>query len=347
MNDLEKLLDCLFYKKDSIYYMKESSEGYWSNLSLGEQKEFLKSLQSDTTRNVVKKKYPNFENIIFDPMRAVGLRFLEIKKHEVGIDYGCMWGNLLIYCAKKCQTILGIDQTKESLEFVKYRLKEENLNNCYLMHANLKEDLPLKDMFDFSIINGVLEWIPEDSKVELKDYFSRKKLSIKNPKIDPLKSQLNFLKMVLKNLKIGGRLYLAIENRFDYQHFLWKKDPHQNLFYTAFLPRFVSNIISNIYYGRPYVNYLHSFKKLEILLETAGFSDIMPYAAFPDYRFPNKIIHLKSKNFNFVPFYNRPPTKNIIKKIFRRIRRKLDLFIYKKLKLLYLAPSIIMTAKKE
>ena len=67
--------------------------------------------------------------------------------------------------------------------------------------------------------------------------------------------------------------------------------------YTAFLPRFLSNVISKIRFGRSYVNYIYSKNELKNLLTDSGFKKIEFFATFPDYRFQKKIIPL-NKNYN-------------------------------------------------
>ncbi len=347
MNKLCSKLDQLYKNVDGIYYDTSSQEGYWSNLSRKEQAVLFSHLRSATTRDTVQKLFPNLENIIFDSMRSVGLRLLDIKKSDVGADYGCMWGNLLIYCAKNCKAILGIDQTRDSLEFVKYRLKEENIDNCYLLNANLRNNLHLEGTFDFSIVNGVLEWIPVENEVELNKFLKREKFRVTKPSYDPMLLQFEFLERVCRGLRPRGRLYLAIENRYDYQHFLWKKDVHVGLFYTAFLPRKIANIISSIWYGRPYVNYIYSRRELERLIKRAGFEAVETYAVFPDYRFPQKILPFRKKmQENYEPVYRTRKTRNVVKKAFRKMRRNLDWLVYKRLRLFELAPSFIVVAKK-
>jgi len=243
--------------------------------------------------------------------------------------------------------MIGIDQTKASLQFLQKRINEEKLDNVSLIQQNLRNELPLSNSFDFAIINGVLEWIPDANKIELIKFFKKSKGDSQRNNKSPRDLQLEFLRKVYNNLKENGKLYLAIENRWDYQHFLWKRDPHTNLFYTAILPRKVSNIISNIYYGRPYVNYIYSINKLQSLLNEAGFNNINKYVAFPNYHVPQFIVDYSNKDFsNFKAVYNASPTKNIIKKAFRKGRYILDHIIYKKLKRIELAPAIIMVAKK-
>jgi len=161
------------------------------------------------------------------------------------------------------------------------------------------------------------------------------------------KIKKRYLNLTFNKFILGGGSYLAIENKYDYQHFLWKKNVHNGLFYTAFLPRKIANIISNIWYGRPYVNYIYSRRELERLIKRAGFEAVETYAVFPDYRFPQKIIPFRKKmQENFEPVYRTRKTRNVVKKAFRKMRKNLDWLVYKRLRLFGLAPSFIVVARK-
>lgn len=346
LNELESKLAANFEKVDGLY-VNPTSTGYWSNLKKEEQTDLLDALHDRNCHDVIAEKFPQFSDIIFNPVRAAGLKMLDVKTDDIGIDYGCMWGNLLIYAAKNCKTMVGIDKTAESLRFLQHRLREEKLDNCYLLNSDLRQLIDFDDVFDFAIINGVLEWLPDENDVELPKFFSKERCGFKRPSRNPKLVQFEFLQKVYRDLKKGGKLYLAIENRYDYQYFLWKKDPHPGLYYTAFLPRWIANIISNIWYGRPYTTYIYSSKKLQKMLEKAGFARIEKYSTFPDYRFPLKIIPMGNDIKNsYSPIYITSHTNNLVKRAFRVIRRKLDLLIYKKLQLMSLAPSFIFIAEK-
>lgn len=350
---LKSILEKKFVLKKNIFYPKNrrknnTLDGYWSNIPEEDQNTFLTECLSNGTQNAVKKRFPNLEDMIFDPMRAVGLGLLDIQKDQVGVDYGCMWGNLLIQAAKKCNSIVGIDQTEASLKFLNQRLSEQNLDNVSLIQENLRNEIPFDDTFDFAIINGVLEWIPDNNQIDLKKFFKKNKNNSNDRKnISPTEVQKEFLKKVHKNLKKDGKAYLAIENRWDYQYFLWKRDPHSNLFYTTFFPRFVSNLISKFKYNRAYVNYIYSIKKLEKLMLSAGFSSVDKYAVFPNYHFPRKILSFEHrKTDNWGSYYKSKPTNNVIKIIFRKGRNFIDKTLYKRLKLFNLAPAFIVIGKK-
>jgi cyclopropane fatty-acyl-phospholipid synthase-like methyltransferase len=351
---MKELLDFLInnYKSEDEIFKSKASDGYWSNLSKTDQDKLFFSLKSMNTKDAIKKYFPQHYSMIYDPMRNTGLTLLDIKKDEVGVDYGCMWGNMLLYASKNCREMLGIDQTLDSLKFVQKRIEEENINNCYLLQADIKSKLNLKSRFDFAIVNGVLEWVPEVSEVELDIYHSRDKIKLKKGLIDilnqsPAELQHQFLCKVNDHLTERGRLYLAIENKFNYQYFLWKRDPHVNLFYTSFLPKFLSNLISYIFRGRPYRNYIYSKNGLKKLLKNAGFTSITSYAAFPSYQFPLKIIPIERKFLFYEPVYIMGPRKGIFMRVFRKFRRSLDVLIFNKLKLLFFVPAFIIIAEKE
>ena len=329
-------------------YTRPGFQGYWSNLNKEEQERLVSAAKTEGCHSAVQRMFPRLEDIIFDPGRAAGLRMIDISPDDIGIDYGCMWGNLLLHAAKQCEAMVGVDQTRDSLRFLQHRVKEENVDNCFLVNDDLRGEIPLREMFDFALVSGVLEWVAEEHEVELTKFVTRARRRWIKPRTDPREVQLNFLRMVSRNLKRDGRLYLAIENRYDYQYLLWKKDPHPELFYTAFLPRSLANIVSNVRYGRPYVTYLYSRGELERLIREAGFTDIRQFAVFPDYRFPGKIIpfdRLATCSYNVV--YNSLPTNSVFKRAFRKARRQLDLIVYKRLKLFGLSPSFIFVARKD
>ena len=347
MKELIKQFDAKFEYNNGIY-SQSNSNGYWSNFSKDDKNLLFILLNENLTNEVIRENFHQYYDMIFDQSRAVGLRLLDIKDNDIGIDYGCMWGNLLIYAARKCKAMVGVDQTIDSLKFLKKRINEEKIDNCYLLNANLRNSLNIDGTFDFSIVNGVLEWIPQRGNIDLKNHFRKGIIKFVKPELNPKLEQLTFLKNVNNTLKSDGRLYLAIENRFDYKYFLWKRDPHSNLHYTSILPRFLANIVSNIWYGRPYVNYIYSIKELKKLLREAGFSRYTVYAAFPDYHFPLKIIPTEKKYFrHFEPAYYWKRRTDLFARIILKSIKIADTIIFRRLKIFSLAPAFIVIAYKE
>ncbi len=347
IKNLKMILDRNFNCINGIYISKNYT-GYWSNLPKAEQSKFIDIVKEASPLNLekeIKNKYPRYFNYIFNNDRTKGLDLLNIQSNEIGADFGCMWGNILMFAAKRCTLVVGFDKTIEHLLFIRERMKKEKINNVILVNKNLQENFEIKEIFDFAIVNGVLEWIPVTEDIEL-DNIQKNQTSNLNI-TSPADMQLGFLANVSNSLKPGGRLYLAIENRWDYQYFLWKKDPHTSLFYTAFLPRKLSNIISQMFRRKPYVNYLYSIKSIEKILKKAGFSEITAYGVFPNYRYPKVIVPVHSKSrIDLENIYKPLNSKNFLKIYFHRIRRFLDFIIYEKFKLFSLSPSFIIIAKK-
>ena len=115
------------YKKSNSGIYKSGNTGYWSNLDKDENENFIKILECSSPREAVREIIPDQENQIFSEKREAALELLDIQKGNVCIDYGCMWGNLLIHSAKKSKLMVGIDQTEQSLKFLNQRLQEEKI----------------------------------------------------------------------------------------------------------------------------------------------------------------------------------------------------------------------------
>tara|TARA_Y100001936_G_scaffold252478_1_gene312268 strand:+ start:260 stop:1288 length:1029 start_codon:yes stop_codon:yes gene_type:complete len=337
--EVEAILESSGYQKSPDGIFTSGREGYWSNLDKVENEELIKDLEKLGPRGAVRKTIPQYEDIIFSPRREGALELLHINKGDVAIDYGCMWGVLSIGLAKRGAHVLAIDQTLDSLKFLSSRAKSEKLDNVLCVQDDIRE-VRMSDLADFSIVNGVLEWVPEFGTIELKKYYG-KKISKSYGDMDPEQTQVSFLQQVHKNLKIGGKLLLAIENRFDYTHFLGKPDPHPNLLFTAFLPRAIANLISKLTLGRPYVNYIYSFPKLKDLLIKSGFKKIDLYMAYPDYRYPSLILSYEGGVDGYQKYWE---WRTISWK--RRIAYAVEYVLMKYFKARFFAPSIIAIAEK-
>ena len=330
-------------KKISNKFYSFSPKGYWSNLNKNENSKFIIDLKKKGTKVAVKNLKKKFLfDVIFSKKRSYGLNLLKLKGNEVAIDFGCMWGAITIPLAKVVKKVIGIDQTKDSLFFLSKRAKENNLKNVFLLQENLRKIKIKKSSIDLAIVNGVLEWIAETNEVVVDNYLHSKEKK-KIDKNNPGTIQTKFLKKISNSLKEKGKLYLAIENRYDYKMFFGLKDPHNGTLFTTILPKSISNIISIISKGKPYKTWIYSFSELNKMLINCGFKNVKLYSAWPDYRIPNQILQYDN---NFKKF--RICSKSSIKKItFRKkIAGLIELIIFKLFKLRQFSPSIIAIAEK-
>lgn len=339
--DIEKIISTKLGRNHAIWTGPEGN--YWSNLNIEENRKFLEDIDLLGSKKSVQKHFPEHYDVIFSPKRAAGLILLDLKPDEIVVDAGCMWGALTIPLAKAGCKVIGVDQTFESLKLLEKRISEDQLKNVDLVCSDLNKIVFNECSIDKAIVNGVLEWIPQETSVELKKYYGQKKdeTSFHDTVDTPEKKQCEFLKKIYRGLKNQGILYLAIENRYDLFYFLSQPDPHCNVRFITFMPRIIQNLISNFCLGRPYVNWIYSPKQLEILLKDIGFKDIEIKYAFPDYRFPEYVLSENGLKY-YQPFKYRS-TKNILKKAVVYVTEEV---IYKRLKLSVFSPALIVIARK-
>jgi len=320
--------------------------GYWSNFSKDQNKIFFELLESTNCRTAIDTFAPQLRDMIFSEHREAALELLDHDKKGICIDYGAMWGVLTFGMAKRGHHVIAVDKTYDSLKFIYHRMREEKLESISLVQDDLN-DINFSEIADYALVNGVLEWIPEKTDVVVDDYYDHKKsknlnnIASKNLK-NPKQMQLDFLKKVFDSLKSGGKLLLSIENRYNYEYFLGKADPHSNILYTSFLPRKISNLISRIFKKKDYRTYIYSFAELKILLKEAGFSEINDFCCFPHYQFPSLIL---PNSKNGILDYDAYENKDRIT-LKQKIAFKIELFLMKFLKARNFCPSIIIVASK-
>jgi hypothetical protein len=338
-----------FQKDESGIYVYEK-EGYWSNLEKEENQKLLSEAKRCSTLSAVRKVCPDYEDVIFSPKRWGSLGLLELNGKETCTDLGCMWGALTIPLARQCKHVIGVDQTYESLAFLQKRADEENLKNIDLLCGRLNKLENFGKKSDVILVNGVLEWIPDSNDISLKKFIGKRKKAVSAN--DPEKEQEKFLRKCFLNLNERGKLLLAIENRFDLEHFFGKPDPHVFLNHITYMPRWYANIRSNQKLGRNYVNYLYSFKQIEKKLKCSGFSSVRLYACWPDYRFADRIMPIDSDEIKeldplkgvsqselIIRFLTKGNRLNTLQSLLRK-------FIFRISRAYWFAPSIIAIAQK-
>jgi hypothetical protein len=340
--ELSEIIASGLEKKGDIWIGPKGN--YWSNLNIEENKKFLREIDTLGVEASIRKYYPEYFDIIFSPKRAAGLLYLDPLPGEIVVDAGCMWGALSVPLARAGCTVISIDQTFESLFLLNKRIKEENLNNVHLVCSDLKKINFQKESFDKAVINGVLEWIPEVETIELKKYFGKKiQSSVRRDSRSPRDIQQEFLKNLFFGLKTGGKLYLAIENRYDLLYFFGLPDPHCDIKFITFMPRVIQDIISKILLKRPYVNWLYSSKELKKLVHSAGFSDVAIYYVYPDYQNPDYILTKEGMCF-LQPWWHTNNNNN--NKIMRIVKQYIKNVIYMRMRLPFFSPSLIVIAQK-
>ncbi|MDB9950623.1 methyltransferase domain-containing protein [Candidatus Thioglobus sp.] len=331
----------LVKETDKIFKTKKTYS-YWPNLSKEQSSRSISKFGTICTKQSIKEISKKLTQAAFSSKHVAALELLQLNGTETVVDLGCKCGELSIPLAKQVSYVLGIDQTLEPLKFTEVRANENNLDNIDLICGNLREIKLPEDTFDLAVVYGGLEWLPKIEPIVADDFLYK---DIKRePVRDPSEIHLDFLRNVHSGLKAKGRLFLSIENRYDYKNFFGAKNPHSEMHLTTVLPKRIANIVSTLFKKRDYRTWVYSFKELEELLKNAGFSNIQLHACWPDYRFPEHINEYGEYNQYFRPTSSR--NKDGVIKIKRVIANRLEWLIFKKLNLQIFSPSIIAIAKK-
>ena len=266
-----------FFFNDGIPSFTDKSY-YYGSLP-AEEAEHLIHLATQNRMSELKyyletKKIPGRQIFLksFRDNAADGRFLLPMDKESVVLDLGCGFGALSIPISRVCGQVVAVDATYERIRFLDLRARREGLSNLVPVHASLLE-LPLaKPVFDFILMNGVLEWVGE----WLKDKNARD-------------VQLYALKKARRLLKPDGIFYLAIENRFGLD-LLFRQRDHNKLYFTSYMPRKVADIITLLLRGKSYRTYTYGHGGYRQLLEDAGFTKIRFFCPWPKYQTPEYIM---------------------------------------------------------
>jgi len=329
-------------KETDRIFLTKKTDSYWPNLSKEQSSRLISKFGTISTNQYIDQMKPIPTQAAFSGKRVAALELLQLNGTETVVDLGSMFGELAIPLAKQVSYVLGVDQKLELLKFSEVRADEDNLDNIDFICEYLKEIQLPEDTFDLAVVNGALERIPEIESIAIDDfsYKDGKREAAGNPG----EIQLDFLRNVHSGLKAKGRIFLAIENRYDYKIFFGLKNPHAGMYWIRVLPKWIAKIISRLFKKIDYRSLTYSFNELEELLKESGFNNIQLHACWPDYSFPEYINKYGEYNQYFRPTPTRD--KEGVIKIKRVIANRLEWLIFKKLNLQIFSPSIIAIAKK-
>lgn len=170
---------------------------------------------------------------------------------EIGSGCGAVTG---LFC-KKVRHVTAIELSKRrSMVNVTRNAQYDNLT---IMLGNF-EDIQIKEKFDYVTLIGVFE-------------YSICYINSENPFMDMLKRAKSFLKP-------GGKLIIAIENKYGLKYFAGATEDHSGRNFDG-----LENYVA--------VDRVRTFSKgtLEKMLQEAGFGKNQWYYPMPDYKLPREI----------------------------------------------------------
>lgn len=170
---------------------------------------------------------------------------------EIGSGCGAVTG---LFC-KKVRHVTAIELSKRrSMVNV---TRNEQYDNLTIMLGNF-EDIQIQEKFDYVTLIGVFE-------------YSICYINSDNPFMDMLKRAKSFLKP-------GGKLFIAIENKYGLKYFAGATEDHSGRNFDG-----LENYVA--------VDRVRTFSKgtLEKMLQDAGFTKNQWYYPMPDYKLPEEI----------------------------------------------------------
>lgn len=203
----------------------------------------------------VRKSWPVLYH--FSPFRTNIVEWLPIKKTDKVLEVGSGCGAITPALAKKAGSVIGIDLSEKRSMINAHRLKDAD--NVTIKVGNFKDiEKSLDSDYDAIMLIGVFEYafgyMNSDTPYE------------------------DFLNILLKHLKQGGRLYIAIENRMGLKYFAGCTEDHAGRYFEGLE-------------GYPNKGVAKTFtrKGLEKIFASCGVKEYSFYYPYPDYKFPHTI----------------------------------------------------------
>ena len=193
----------------------------------------------------------------FSPFRENIVEWIPLSKSDKVLEVGSGCGAITGILSKKAGEVTCVDLSEKRSMVNANRLKDAD--NVTIMVGNFKEiETALPDDYDAIMLIGVFE-------------YAYGYMESKNPYED-------FLNILLKHLKKGGHLYIAIENRMGLKYFAGCTEDHAGRYFEGLE-------------GYPGGGVAKTFtrKALEKIFASCGVTEYSFYYPYPDYKFPHTI----------------------------------------------------------
>jgi SAM-dependent methyltransferase len=212
-----------------------------------------------------------------NPKKASFYLSLTTPTRGLAVDIGAGSGVIASELARHFRQVVAVEQDEKWGRFMTHRFKQDGLavdvfrGNAFHLPARVAD-------VDLAVVNGVLEWVAFGDTPEAKAG-------------TPRDVQIAFLKALRSVLRPGGRIGIAIENRFHFEYFRGAS-PHGELPYVAVMPRLIADAVTRHRQGAPYRTWIYSAHGYARLLRDAGFVRPQIFAALPSYHQPESFVPL-------------------------------------------------------
>lgn len=213
-------------------------------------------------------------NYVTSEGRAAYGDLLPLDSTSRVLEVGCSLGQGTAALARRAGSVDAVEVVPGQAAFAAERLRQDGLDNVDVCVAGDDCRLPFASgRFDVGVLNLVIEWCGARGR------------------ISALESQRRLLAEVGRALRPGGTLFVATKNRFGLPYLAGAPDEHSsNLRFASLLPRALLPAALRLAGKPPASGNLHSYPAFTRLLRAAGFTDLRPYWAAPDARYPARYV---------------------------------------------------------
>lgn len=191
------------------------------------------------------------------PLRGNIIDWLPIDKSHKVLEIGAGCGAITAGLARKAGEVTCVDLSARRSHINAWRNQDQD--NITIHVGNFSDIEPsLPTDYDYICLIGVFEY--GQSYIQSREPYE------------------DFLKIMLRHMKAGGRLIIAIENKFGLKYFAGCKEDHTGTFFSGLE-------------GYPEGGSARTFSRpgLEKILERCGVEEYSFYYPYPDYKFPTVI----------------------------------------------------------
>lgn len=217
---------------------------------------------------------PWLHRIVTDANRTAFFRDVLPAGAGPVLDIGSGWGQIARPLARERPTV-ALEPVAERLAFIRASARQDGLDRdlTYIEADYFETEFTTR--FAAICAIGVFEWVGAFQE-----------------SVDPRERQRAFLRKTRGELAEGGALVLGIENRLGLKYLLGCPDDHIGVPHIACLPAELAIRRWQETSQHTLRSFTYSLVELEQLLRATGFAQIEFFAAFPDYKLPERIIAL-------------------------------------------------------
>lgn len=212
-----------------------------------------------------------------NPAKAAFYLSLAVPSRKLALDVGAGSGVIAAELGRHFERAIALEQDARWCQFMRHRFDQDRLD-VDVIHGNALRLPASVANVDLVAVNGVLEWVASGDAPEARSG-------------SPRDVQLGFLRSIRSALRPGGRIGIAIENRFHYEFFRGSA-PHNDLPYCTVMPRPLANYVTRRRLGKPYRTWIYSARGYRHLLRDAGFVNVEISGALPNYHRPEQTVPL-------------------------------------------------------